>query len=124
LTGYLIAGFLFGIIGGMGMGGGIILIPVLTLIFQMSQHNAQSVNLLVFLPMAAAALVMHIKNKLVDYKQAIWLSLAGLAGAFLGTNLALLLDEIFLKKAFGILLIILSICRILQLFKQKGPKKQ
>lgn len=122
MIGYLIAGLLFGVIGGMGMGGGIILIPALTLIFGLNQHNAQSINLIVFLPMAAAAIVMHIKNRLIDFKKTVWLSVTGLLGAFLGTNLAILLNEAFLKKAFGVLLILLALYRLKTLIGKKPLK--
>jgi len=111
LIGFIITGLFFGIIGGMGMGGGIILIPALTLLFNVRQHDAQSINLIVFLPMAAAALFLHFKNKLVDMKKALYLSISGLAGAWLGTNLAIILEETVLKKAFGIFLIVLAVFR-------------
>ena len=54
------AGFLSGILSGMGVGGGMILIPVLTIFAGASQHTAQTVNLYYFIPSAAAALVVHI----------------------------------------------------------------
>ena len=56
------AGFLSGILSGMGVGGGMILIPVLTIFAGASQHTAQTVNLYYFIPSAAAALVVHIKK--------------------------------------------------------------
>jgi uncharacterized membrane protein YfcA len=124
LIGYLITGLLFGIIGGMGMGGGIILIPALTLIFGVRQHDAQSINLIVFLPMAAAALFLHIKNRLVDMKKAVFLSISGLAGAWLGTNLAIILDENVLKKAFGIFLIALAGFRFFKSVKDAKKKRK
>ena len=49
---YLLAGFVSGLFGGMGMGGGTVLIPVLTLFFGVEQHIAQATNLIAFLPMA------------------------------------------------------------------------
>ena len=48
----LIAGAIFGIIGGMGMGGGVILIPILTWFLGATQQEAQGMNLLCFLPMS------------------------------------------------------------------------
>ena len=106
------------------MGGGIILIPALTLLFQVSQHDAQSINLLVFLPMAVMALIFHCKNKLVDFKQALYLSISGLLGGFLGTSLAIILDEQILKKAFGLLLISLAAHRFIKFLKKKKSKAQ
>ena len=63
---HLIAGVIFGIIGGMGMGGGVILIPVLTWFLGAAQQEAQGMNLLCFLPMSVFALAAHIKKKQVN----------------------------------------------------------
>ena len=65
---YVFAGLLGGILGGMGMGGGTLLIPLLSIFYNVSQHSAQAVNLISFIPMAVVALVIHIKNKRVDFK--------------------------------------------------------
>ena len=61
---------IFGFIGGMGLGGGIVLIPALTMLFACSRHGAQAAGLLAFLPMSAAAIIIHLKAKRVKYKQA------------------------------------------------------
>ena len=64
----IIIGLLGGVIGGMGMGGGTLLIPLLTIFAGMEQHAAQALNLIAFVPMSVVALGIHIKNKLVDFK--------------------------------------------------------
>lgn len=48
----LLAGLAGGVLGGMGMGGGTVLIPILTMLCGVPQHMAQSVNLFSFLPMS------------------------------------------------------------------------
>ena len=70
---YVVAGVLGGVLGGMGMGGGTILIPLLSIFYAVSQHTAQAVNLISFLPMAVVALIIHLKNKLVDFKKLTWI---------------------------------------------------
>ena len=65
---YILFGMLGGLIGGMGMGGGTILIPLLTLFLNVPQLQAQTINLISFIPMAIVSLIIHIKNKLVDFK--------------------------------------------------------
>ena len=62
----IIAGIISGIISGMGMGGGIILIPVLTIFLGFSQKVAQGITLLYFIPTAVFALIVHIKNKTIE----------------------------------------------------------
>ena len=51
----IIFGFIAGVAGGMGMGGGTLLVPLLSFL-DIPQHTVQSANLLSFLPMCAAAL--------------------------------------------------------------------
>ena len=70
---YLTAGLAGGVLGGMGMGGGTVLIPILTMFCGVPQHLAQSVNLLSFLPMAAVSLRVHARNGLLDTKNVLWM---------------------------------------------------
>ena len=65
---FVLFGLLGGIIGGMGMGGGTLLIPLLTIFLSIEQKTAQSINLLAFIPMALVALIIHFKNKMVMTK--------------------------------------------------------
>ena len=60
-----VSGIAAGVLGGMGMGGGTILIPLLTIFFNVGQKEAQAINLVSFIPMAMVSLVIHIKNKRV-----------------------------------------------------------
>lgn len=108
----IITGIAFGIIGGMGMGGGVILIPALTLIFSFSQHGAQALNLAIFFPMAVSAIILHFRHKLIRLKSAIKLIIGGLPGAALGAYLAILLDERTLRISFGVFLILVAAYRI------------
>ena len=73
----VVIGFLSGIISGMGIGGGAILIPALTLFYGIEQKLAQGINLVYFLPTAIIALVIHIKNKSADLKVAAIIGLCG-----------------------------------------------
>ena len=104
---YALAGVIAGVAGGMGMGGGTLLIPLLTLT-GVSQHAAQAINLAGFVPMAIVALALHVKNKLVDFKGVLW---AIVPGAILSAVFALTaknIDSDILKRVFGGFLIILA----------------
>lgn len=105
-------GLLAGVLGGMGLGGGTLLIPALTLLAGMGQRGAQGVNLLAFLPMAAVALFEHIKQKRID-KQVIRMAAWGLLGAGGGALLALALDADVLRKGFAIFLAALSVVQFI-----------
>lgn len=102
-------GLAAGIISGMGMGGGTVLIPALVLAVNPQQHIVQSVNLLYFIPTAAVALVIHIKNKKIDFKTALPIIISGLCGALAGSWLAVTLSAGILKKMFGFFLIAMSV---------------
>ena len=121
---FLISGILFGIIAGMGMGGGIILIPVLTILLGVDQQGAQGLNLLCFLPMAGFALFSHIKNKRVDFSWAIALGIGVLAGSLVGAYLAGLMKNEILGKIFGGLLILLGGWRAFEQIRKAIQKKK
>jgi len=116
---YLIAGFASGILSGMGMGGGTVLIPILTLLLDMEQHAAQGVNMLAFLPGAALALFIHRRDGRLEAKTALPLLLWGALGAVGGAFLATFLSADWLKKAFGAFLIALAFAQ----WKRSGKKK-
>ena len=120
-----LTGLAAGIISGMGIGGGAILIPVLVLFYKPQQQVAQSVNLLFFIPTAVIALFIHIKNKRVDFKTTVPIALAGLAGAYAGSEFAVSLSGPVLKKWFGIFLLAMGIYEIVCKGKKgKGTNKE
>ena len=73
-----------GVISGMGMGGGTLLIPALTLLMGIPQRQAQGVNMLSFLPAAAAALYIHKKEGRLELKSSLPVIAAGIVGALAG----------------------------------------
>ena len=108
----VIVGFLSGIIGGMGMGGGTILIPSLVLFTNISPKLAQSINLISSIPMTIFALIIHIKNKNVVFKLVIPLALFGVIGAIFGSFVANYISEEILRKGFGIFLFIIGLLEV------------
>lgn len=108
----VILGFLAGIIGGMGMGGGTILIPALVLFASIDPKIAQSVNLLSSIPMTLAALIVHIRKKNVLTHLVVPIALFGIVGAMLGSNVAEYISSETLRKFFGVFLLIIGISEI------------
>ena len=115
---YILFGILGGIIGGMGMGGGTLLIPLLTIFLSVPQKLAQSINLLAFLPMAIVALIIHFKNKMVETKGIIWIIIPGIMASVGFAFLARLLDNEVLKTLFGAYLILIAVYEICCLLTQ------
>lgn len=105
---YAIIGFISGVLGGMGMGGGTLLVPFLDLL-KVGQHSAQAINLVSFIPMALVSLIIHIKNGLVEKKGIFRLVISALIFAVIGAICALVVKGKILKKSFGGFLIFLSI---------------
>lgn len=105
---FLLCGFLGGLLGGMGMGGGTLLIPLLTLGLGVEQGAAQGVNLLSFLPMSLLALSVHAGNGLLE-KEGLWqLILPALLFSAAGAVCAVYLPAELLRRGFGLFLILFS----------------
>ena len=98
-----------GVLGGMGMGGGTLLIPLLTFIFDFNQKVVQGINLISFSIMAMIVVIIHIKNKMVDIKSALMFSGLAVITTPLGALLANVINARALKIFYGILLIGISI---------------
>ena len=109
----ILFGLVGGILGGMGMGGGTLLIPLLTLGLNISQKGAQAINLLAFLPMSVVALIIHSKNHLVNYKIVVPIAISGVASAVLGAVFAGMMQSGQLSIWFGIFLIVVGLLQIL-----------
>ena len=100
-----VTGFLCGVLSGMGIGGGTLLMVWLTAVAGMSSVEAQGINLLYFLPAAAAALPAHRKNGLLEKKVILPAILSGLCAAACTALLVNLLDTRLLRKLFGVFLL-------------------
>ncbi|MCL2862318.1 MAG: sulfite exporter TauE/SafE family protein [Firmicutes bacterium] len=124
---FIIIGILGGTIGGMGMGGGTLLIPLLVLFTNTPQHLAQSINLIAFIPMAIIALIIHIKNKLVKFKYLLFISLPAVIVSVFGAIISTRMDAENLRRYFGIFLLLLGIyqliCVIIKFVKDRKEKK-
>ena len=116
----ILIGLAGGILGGMGMGGGVILIPALGMFFSIEQTQAQAINLIAFIPMAIVSLVIHVKNHRIKSDGLIWIIIPACIFSLLGSILAVNLDGKVLKKIFGGFLLLLS---VFQFFSDKIAEK-
>ena len=118
---YGVAGILGGVLGGMGMGGGTILIPILTIFLSCSQHLAQAVNLISFIPMAIVALIVHAKNKLIKTKGLLLVIIPATIISLVASLLSNELNGDLLKKFFGAFLLVSAVAGFI-LSRIKKPK--
>ena len=116
----IIIGLISGIIGGLGMGGGTVLILLLSMFSNIEQHIAQGTNVIFFVPTAIAAIVIFIKNKNIRFKIGIPVCLWGLLGAFIGATISSKMEVGMLRKCFGVFLIIIAIYQTYSLFHRKA----
>jgi uncharacterized membrane protein YfcA len=107
---YLSLGLLAGVASGLiGIGGGIIIIPALVLVFGMSQHLAQGTTLALMVPpIGLLAAWMYYKQGYVDVKVAALICAGFLLGGFLGAKIAVGLSERLLQRVFGSMLLLVS----------------
>ena len=100
------------VISAWGVGGGTLLLLVMTLFLGVDQRTAQGINLLFFLPTAISALICHGKNGYLDkptLKAAIPVALgAALLGAFAATAV----DVELLRRPFGVYLLLSGVSLI------------
>lgn len=113
----ILIGIVSGIVSGTGMGGGTILIFLLTFMMGIEQHISQATNLIFFIPTSIVAIIVNLKNKNIDLKLAITISICGVVGAIIGANISTHTDVWILKKCFGIFLVVIAINEIYSIIK-------
>ncbi|MFK7960142.1 MAG: sulfite exporter TauE/SafE family protein [Phycisphaerales bacterium] len=95
-----------GVLGGLlGIGGSIIMIPVLTLGFAHDQHISQAAAMIVNIVVALAGVVRHTRAKAMDWSVVVRILPAGLAAIVLGVEASNLIDGTILKRCFGAFLL-------------------
>ncbi|MDR2939629.1 MAG: sulfite exporter TauE/SafE family protein [Clostridiales bacterium] len=104
----ILVGLLSGVISGLGIGGGVLLIPMLVFFSGVGQHEAQNINLLYFIPTAIISLITHNRNGDIEKKVIFKIVALGLLGAFCGSILANKLDKEVLRRFFGGFLLIMG----------------
>ena len=110
----LLVGVGTGILSAWGVGGGTLLLLVMTLFLGVDQRMAQGINLLYFLPTAGAGLLFHRKTGMLDrqaLRQAIpW----GVVTAALGAWAATAMDTEVLRKPFGVYLLVMGVLTLVK----------
>ena len=102
---YVIIGLLSGIISGMGIGGGTVLVPALSIIYGMQQQTVQKINLIYFIPTAVIALITHVKQGNIEKKPLLPIIAFGLIGAAAGSFIAVGMKAEILRRYFGFFLL-------------------
>ncbi|GBD37620.1 hypothetical protein HRbin36_02756 [bacterium HR36] len=103
---YLLAGVIAGILSGIfGIGGGILLIPLLIYLFGFTQYEAQGTTLAVMIPpIGLLAAIEYYRRGYIRLEAVPWIVVGVMAGAYFGALLAPKISEAWLRRLFGLLL--------------------
>lgn len=114
-------GFVTGVISGLfGIGGGLIMVPTLVLLFGFLQKLAQGISLAVMIPVSISGALIHHAHGNVNWGVAFWLVLGGILGGLVGAHLAVLkIDEPVLRGMFGLLMFVVG----LLMFRHRRPAR-
>lgn len=107
-------GLVTGIVSSMfGVGGGIILVPMLIYLLNFDIHQAIGTSLLIIIPTALVGAYVHYRLGNVNLVVALIAIIGAVIGAWIGAHIAEMTQSVYLEKAFGLLLLIISMKMIL-----------
>ena len=105
-----VIGFVAGLIGGLlGVGGGLVLVPLFHYILKMNMHAAIGTSLAVIVPTALVASLPNISSGNVQWRAFAFAALFSILGSFIGAKISMNVDVTLLKKVFAIFLIAVAI---------------
>ena len=106
----VLIGVLAGILSGLvGVGGGVIMVPLLVLLLGFNQHQAQGTSLAVLVvPVTAVAVYTYHKEGFIDWRYVGIIALFFVIGGYFGSKIAVSLDQKMLKKVFGFILLLIA----------------
>jgi uncharacterized membrane protein YfcA len=109
--GLLAIGIVAGVAAGMfGIGGGLIIVPALVLLYKLSQHAAVGTSLgAILMPVGALAAWVYWKNGNLNVKYSLLIAAGLLVGGFLGAKLVEPVSDLTMRRMFGGFLLLVSI---------------
>ena len=116
-------GLAAGTISAWGVGGGTLLLLVMTLFLGVDQRTAQGINLLFFLLSAGASLLVHRKERRIPRRLVRHLILWAIPGALVGCYLVRVLDATIIRKLFGGMLVATGLPALLVRRRARSPEK-
>ncbi|MCC7029002.1 MAG: sulfite exporter TauE/SafE family protein [Chitinophagaceae bacterium] len=103
----LAAGALSGLVG---IGGGIVIVPLLVMVCGLSQQTAQGTTLaMLSLPVSFVAAYTYWQKGMVEWKIALILCIGFVVGGYFGSKFAVSVSPLILKKIFAVLMIVIAI---------------
>jgi uncharacterized membrane protein YfcA len=109
----VLIGITFGLLAGLGVGGGTLLILWLTLLVGMDQNTARAVNLMFFLAAAGCITILRWRKGDLNLKNILPAMISGCVAAGLCAWLGTRMEQGILRKFFGILLLVTGVRELL-----------
>jgi uncharacterized membrane protein YfcA len=110
IAGLIAIGLLSGILAGLlGVGGGIVMVPAMIILFGLSAAVAKGTSLAVIVPTSIVGTQRNVRRRNCDLRIALTIGLAGVVSAFVASKISLGLDEALSNWLFAILLAVVSI---------------
>jgi len=107
LLGYVGSGLLMGLLSALiGVGGGVVMVPLLVLGFGFTPHEAQGTSLAVMVPVSLMGAWRHARHGYTDWRAGVVLGVGGVVGAPLGALLAQAISAEWLQRLFAVLLVV------------------
>lgn len=109
----ILLGLATGTLGGtFGVGGGILVVPSLVILFAVGQKTAQATSLVVMIPMAFLTLYLYSRNPeiQINFAAAAILAVGAMGGAFVGTQIVAKLHPDHLRRGFAVFVLLVAVC--------------
>lgn len=120
----ILTGVVTGILSGLlGIGGGAVFVAAAVLFLGVSQHAAQAAAIAAMIPTAVAGVIRHHRNRLINYRLAVFLAAGSAAGGFIGAYVANLTPDLLLRKIFSAFFAVMSIQMFWTSLKSEQGKK-
>jgi uncharacterized protein len=110
-----------GLAATLGIGGGIVFVPVFVSVFAFSQLTAQGTSLAIIVPTTIVATVAHARAGRVLWRLMVIVAASGVVGAVAGARTALVMNEDVLRRIFAVVLAIIAVrmaLRSLSLYRE------
>ncbi len=104
-----LVGFVSFLLAGFGLGGGVLLIPLITFIFPLDQADAKYIALIAYLPAAIGVIISCILEKKTEFAKIVSIIPIGILGSVSGTVISNNIETAFLKKIYSLFLICVGI---------------
>ncbi|WP_394065015.1 sulfite exporter TauE/SafE family protein [Alcaligenes sp. WGS1538] len=120
----LLGGALIGFTGGvLGIGGGLLAIPLLGLILGMDQQTAQGTALIMVVPAVLLTVRQYHRRNHIDFRRAALGALSSIVFTWLGARLALGMDAVLLRRIYSVFVLLIALYYFHQSLGRRGPAR-